>query len=49
MNNKGYIMLLGGAVAAVVVFLNSAINFIPSFLVPFVIVLYGLFIIYMTR
>lgn len=49
MNNKGFMILLGGAVCAVIVYLSSVVQLIPSFLTPFVGVLYAVYIIYMVR
>ena len=49
MRNKGFMIIVGGAVAAVITFLASATDLLPSFLVPFVLVLYPLYIVYMVR
>lgn len=49
MNNKGFMIFLGGAVTAVISFLATATNLLPSFLVPYVAVFYALYVIYMVR
>lgn len=49
MSNKGFLILLGGCIVTVVAVLAIVSSFLPSFIAPFVITLYGLWIIYMTR
>lgn len=49
MNNKGFVIILGGVICAAVVYLTSAIQLLPSFLVPFAFAMYGLYIIYIVR
>lgn len=49
MGNKAYIILLGGVLSAVVIFLSSVAQLLPGFLTPFVAILFGLQILYITR
>lgn len=49
MSNKGFMVILGGAVAAAIAVIAGATELLPSFLVPFVCVLYPLYVIYMVR
>lgn len=48
-SNKGLLVVLGGCVVAVIAVMATITGFIPSFVAPFAIALYGLWIIYMTR
>lgn len=49
MSNKGFMIILGGSVCAVIVYLSSIVQLLPSFLAPFVGVLYAVYVIYMVR
>lgn len=49
MSNKAFLVLLGGCVITIITVLATVAGFVPSFLAPFVIAVYGLYIIYMTR
>lgn len=49
MRNKGFMVILGGAVASAIAVIASATDLLPAFLVPFVCVLYPLYVIYMVR
>lgn len=49
MSNKGFMIILGGSVCAVIVYLSSIVQLLPAFLAPFVGVLYAVYVIYMVR
>lgn len=49
MDNKIYYVLLGGAILVILGLINTMVNFLPSFIVPFVAVIYGLSILFMSR
>lgn len=49
MSNKGFMVALGTAVTAVITFLAAASDFLPSFIIPFLVVLYPLYILYIMR
>lgn len=49
MSNKGFMLALGTAVTAIIGFLATAANLLPDFVIPFLVVLYPLYILYIMR
>ena len=49
MENKSFWVVLGGGLLTVISIVGSAAELLPSFLAPFVAVIYGLLIFYMSR
>lgn len=49
MNNKSLYVILGGVLIVIVGIVNSMVNFVPDFIAPFVLVIYALCILYMSR
>ncbi len=49
MGNKIYYVILGGVLLVIIDIINGLVNFMPDFIMPFVYVVYGLSILYMSR
>ena len=49
MDNKVFWILLVGAILVVISLIGTVTSLLPPFLAPFVIVVYGLLILYMAR
>ncbi len=49
MNNKSLYVILGGVLIVIVGIVNNMVHFMPDFIAPFVLVIYGLSILYMSR
>lgn len=49
MNNKAYWVVLLGGLISIISIIGSATNLLPGFIAPFVCIVYGLAIFYMSR